>query len=252
MKKSICSLTITILCAFFAIPAYSQDADEIISTYFENIGGHDNFGKLESFKMMAKVNQQGMEIPLEIVQLKSGKQYTKISVQGMTIMDNVFNGEVLWGTNFQTMAAEQKDAETTKIIKDQTKDFPDPFYNYKERGYTVELLGKETMDGAETFKLKLTKDPITIDGEEVENTIYYYFDTEAFVPIALESEVKMGPQKGIIQLIKFSDYQEVDGLMFAFSMSQGVKDGPSQPIIIESIELNPEIDESIFEMPSEE
>ena len=36
-------------------------------------------------KMIAKISQQGMEIPLEIVQLKSGKQMSLITFQGMEV-----------------------------------------------------------------------------------------------------------------------------------------------------------------------
>jgi outer membrane lipoprotein-sorting protein len=46
-----------------------------------------------------------------------------------------------------------------------------------------------------------------------------------------------------------SDYQEVEGLYFPFSMTQGVKDQPGQPITIESIELNPSINDSEFNFP---
>ena len=252
MKKIFYSLSATFLFLFFVNTAFSQDVDEIINNYFENTGGVDNWKKLEGVKISAKVNQGGMEIPLEIVQTKGGKQYTKISVQGMTLMQNVFDGEVLWGTNMQTMGAEKMDAETTEIFKKQNKHFPDPFLDYKENGYKVELMGKETVDGAETLKVKLTMDPITVDGQETENVIYYFFDEEAFIPIALESEVKVGPQKGVVQMIKFSDYQEVDGLMFAFSMSVGIKDGPSQAMTFDAVELNPEVDASMFAMPSGE
>jgi hypothetical protein len=48
-----------------------------------------------------------------------------------------------------------------------------------------------------------------------------------------------------------SDYQEVDGIYFPFSMNQGIKNGPSQPIALDTIELNPEIDSSAFAIPEE-
>ena len=52
-------------------------------------------------------------------------------------------------------------------MKLESKDFPDAFFNYKEKGYTIELLGKEDLEGTETFKIKLTKTPMTVDGEKV-------------------------------------------------------------------------------------
>ncbi len=229
----------------------AQDVDEIISTYLENIGGVDALKSLKGMKITAKVNQGGMEIPLDIYQMADGRQMTSISFQGMTIKQGVFDGETLWGTNFQTMKAEKSDSEATNNQKLDANDFPDALIDYKEKGYTAELLGKEDMDGSETFKVKLVKEPRMIDGVEVDDITYYYFDTEAFIPLAQESEINQGPQKGSIQQIKFSDYQEVDGLYFPFSMTQGIKDGMSQPIIIDAIELNPEVADADFAFPEE-
>ncbi|NNJ88662.1 MAG: outer membrane lipoprotein-sorting protein, partial [Eudoraea sp.] len=84
MKKFKLILAMTIMVA--PIITNAQTAEEIIDTYFENIGGMENFKNLEGIKMIAKVNQQGMEIPLEIVQLKDGRQMTIVNFQGKQIM----------------------------------------------------------------------------------------------------------------------------------------------------------------------
>jgi hypothetical protein len=229
----------------------AQSADEILATYFENTGGEQQWKALSGMKMSAKINQQGMEIPLEIYQFRDGKQMTVVKFQGKEIKQGVFDGETLWSTNFMTMQPEKGDAETLANLKLDSNDFPDPFLDYKDKGYTVELMGKETMEGAETYKVKLVREPITVDGQTKENVSYYYFDTENFVPIAVESEVHAGPMKGQTQLITFSDYQEVGGLYFPFSMSQGIKGGASQPITMEQIELNPDLDTSVFAFPEQ-
>lgn len=246
MKK----VLLIISCLSILPQAQSQDIDQIISTYIENIGGSEALLKLEGIKISAKVNQQGMEIPLEIVQLSDGRQYTKVSVQGMTIMQGVYDGTTVWNTNFQTMKPEKADAETTENLKRSVVgSFPDPLLNYKDKGFKVESLGKETFDGTEVFKVKLTQKPLLVDGVEIENISYYYFDSENYVPIVIEKEIVFGPQKGIVSQVTLSDYQEVGGLYFAFSLSQGVKDGPSQAINIDTIEINPTIDESIIKFP---
>ena len=243
------------LMAFFAlaviIPTQAQDVDEILANHWENRGGIDKFKNLEGIKMNCKITQQGMEIPLEIIQLKDGRQMTVISFQGQEIKQGVYDGEVLWSTNFMTMKAEKSDAETTENFKLNANDFPDSFLDYKEKGYTVELVGTESYDGTETYKIKLVKEPVTIDGVQQEDISFYYFETENYVPIALESEVKFGQFKGSTQEITLSDYQEVDGLYFPFSMTQGVKGGQAQPLIIESIELNPEVSDEAFAFPEE-
>ena len=88
-----------------------------------------------------------------------------------------------------------------------------------------------------------------VDGEEVPNVSIYYFDSENFVPIMVHEEVMSGPGKGMIMESRMSDYQEVEGLYIPFSMTQGVKDQPGQPINITSVELNPSVDESEFKFP---
>ncbi len=246
MKLKLSIMAMTLL---FAFSSSAQDVDEIISNYFENTGGYDNWKNLKGIKMMAKVNQQGLEIPLEIVALSDGRQYTKINFQGNTIYQGVFDGETLWNTNFASMQAEKADAEATERQKLDANDFPDGLLDYKSKGYAAEFLGMETVEGAEVFKVKLTKEPITVDGQQVDDVNYYYFDTEYFLPIVQESEIRQGPQKGAMGQSKLSDYEEVEGLYFPFALTQGVKDGPSQPITIESIEVNPEVDETLFDFP---
>lgn len=227
----------------------AQTADEIISNYLKNIGGVENLQKLQGVKMNAIINQQGMEIPLEITQLKGGNQMTVINFQGKEIKQNVFDGNTLWSTNFMTQKAEKSDKETTDNMMLDKNDFPDAFLNYKEKGYKVELLGKETIDGTETFKLKLVKEPITIDGKKEDNVTFYFFDKDNFVPIAVQSEIKSGPYKGQVGETKFSDYQEVDGIFFPFSIAESLKGQPGQALTLTKIEVNPKVDASAFKFP---
>ncbi len=230
----------------------AQTVDEIISNYFENTGGVENWEKIEGVKMSAKVNQGGMEIPIEIVQLKSGKMMTTINFQGQSIKQGVFDGEVLWSTNFMTQKAEKSDEEAINMVKNEMNQFPDPFLNYKEKGFTAELMGTETVDGAETFKIKLTTTPNIIEGKEVPSVSYYFFDNENFVPIQIQEEIMEGPGKGMVSEVKMSDYQEAGDVYMPYSMTQGVKGQPGAPITMDSIEINPTVDDSEFAFPEEE
>ena len=239
----------TLICSY---TINAQTVDEIIDNYFENTGGVENWEKIDGVKMSAKVNQGGMEIPIEIVQLKSGKMMTTINFQGQSIKQGVFDGEVLWSTNFMTQKAEKSDEESTNMVKNEMNQFPDPFLNYKEKGFTAELVGTETVDGSETFKIKLTTTPNIIEGKEVPSIAYYFFDNENFVPIQVQEEIKVGPGKGMVSEIKLSDYQEAGGIYMPFSMTQGVKGQPGAPINMDKIEINPTIDDSEFAFPEEE
>ena len=240
---------VTLICSY---TINAQTVDEIIDNYFENTGGVENWEKIEGVKMSAKVNQGGMEIPIEIVQLKSGKMMTTINFQGQSIKQGVFDGEVLWSTNFMTQKAEKSDEEATNMVKNEMNQFPDPFLNYKEKGFTAELVGTETVDGSETFKIKLTTTPNIIEGKEVPSIAYYFFDNENFVPIQVHEEITVGPGKGMVSEIKLSDYQEAGDIYMPFSMTQGVKGQPGAPITMDSIEINPTVDDNEFAFPESE
>jgi outer membrane lipoprotein-sorting protein len=247
-------LKLMMLCVAFVLTASitAQTAEEIVANYFENTGGIDAWRAIEGMKMSAKVNQGGMEIPIEIIQLKNGKQMTQYTFQGRTLKQGVFDGENLWSTNFQTQKAEKSDAETTANMKLSMNDFPDPLLDYKEKGYTLEYLGKEDFGGTETFKLKLTKEPMTVDGKKEEDVSFYFFDTENYVPLAIHSEIKQGPSKGMISETTFSDYQEAGDIFMPYTIGNGLKGQAGQGITLDKIEINPTVDEKIFMFPEED
>jgi outer membrane lipoprotein-sorting protein len=229
-----------------AAPVSAQTADEIIANYLENTGGAEAWNNLSGIKFVGSANAQGMTIPIEYYLTKEGKQLLKINLQGQEMTQFSFDGEKMWTTNFMTMQPEEADAEATHNMKNQAMDFPDPFLNYKEKGYSVELIGSETMEGTETYKIKLTRKPLLVDGAEEPNVTFFYFEAENFVPIATESEVREGPMKGQVVKDTMSDYQEVDGLYFPFAITMG----GGQPVTITEIVLNPEIDDTMFAMPA--
>ncbi|HMQ06910.1 MAG TPA: outer membrane lipoprotein-sorting protein [Saprospiraceae bacterium] len=228
----------------FGTSVFAQSADEIIANYFEITGGKENWAKLKGIKMNAIASAQGMEIPVEIVQTADGKQAVIITFQGQTITQLAFDGETMWSTNFMTMQAEKSDSESTENMKKTIGDFPSPLFNYKNRGYSAELVGTETIEGTETFKIKFTQKPLLVDGKEEPNISYYYFDSETYIIIQTETEIKQGPMAGQKNISTMSEYEEVEGLYFPFSMGM-----MGQSIQIKSIELNPALNDSIFAFP---
>jgi outer membrane lipoprotein-sorting protein len=248
MKKKFILLSLATFLATFTLSA--QTVDEVIANYFENTGGADNWRAINGLTSKATVNSQGMDIPITIITLKDGRTIMKMELQGKEITQVAFDGTDAWSTNFMTMEAEKSDNETTENIKREVGDFPDPFLDYADNGYSVELMEKETVEGTECYKIKLTKKPQLVDGQDVDNISFYFFDTENFVPIVIESEIKSGQMKGKISRTTFSDYQEVDGLYFPFSITQGIKDMGSQTINFTSIEVNPTVDDAIFKFPA--
>lgn len=243
------TLKLSVIAFLFSIigtSSFAQNADEIISKYITTIGGAEKLKALKGVKMEMSVNSGGMEIPVEIVQLPGGKMYVKINLQGKEMTQMASDGNTIWSTNFMTMKAEKADAESTENAKLSNQDFPDALLDYKAKGYSAEYVGKETKEGTECFKVKFTKKPVTVDGVKTDDVTYYFFDTENNLPIATEAEIKEGPMKGQKSVSTMSDYQEVDGIYFPFSMNQG-----GQDLKVTKISFNPTVDEKAFAFPTE-
>ena len=117
MKNSV--LLLVALIFSVNISSHAQTVDEIIDNYFENTGGAEQWRTIEGVVFYATVNQMGMEIPIEITQLKSGKQMSVIKFQGQEIKQGVFDGEVSWSINLMNQKAEKVMMRRLKMSKDQ-------------------------------------------------------------------------------------------------------------------------------------
>ena len=245
MKKLSLSI-ITLILTLVTTNFYAQTADEIINKFITTTGGAEKWKAIKGIKMEMTTNQGGMEIPVEVVQLPGGKMYVKINLQGKEITQMAYDGNLLWNTNFMTMKAEKMDAEATSNMKLNDQDFPEALLDYKSKGYTAEYVGKETKEGAECYKIKFTKKPTLVAGVKTDDVSFYYFETENNLVIATETEIKEGPMKGQKSTSTMSDYQEVDGLFFPFSISQF-----GQPLKVKKITLNPVVDAKSFAFPAQ-
>jgi outer membrane lipoprotein-sorting protein len=240
--------TLALMVSSFGI--FGQNAEDIIQQSVEATGGA-NWDKVNSLKYSANLEQGGMKIPLEVVAMRDGRTYTKISIQGMEIIQGAYDGEVLWSTNFMTQKPEKATAEDTENTKRSLGDFPSALYSYKKAGYKVSTDGEETVDGVACYKIKMEKKPVMADGVEVPNIEYYFIDKDSKALIMMESEITSGEMKGVIAQTKFSDYQEVNGVYIAFSQSMGVKNGESQGLTFDKVEVNAQIDENLFKYKGE-
>lgn len=222
--------------------------DEIINKYLTQTGGKDKWMALQTVKTTGKAKVQGMDLPIVMYQKAPNKMKLAINIQGKEIIQPAFDGTTAWSTNFMTMKPEKMTTEQSDNMKDEAM-LQDPFIDYKGKGYKVELEGKETIEGTECHKIKLTRKPIKVEGKDEENVTYYFFSVADNVPILTRSTIKQGQAKGMTQETSMSDYQEVNGLFMPFTITQKMNGQAVFSMTAEKIETNVAIDDKTFAYP---
>lgn len=216
--------------------------EEILDTYFESIGGQDAWKALTSMRMEAKMAQMGMEFPGVVMQMPPNKQRIEINIQGQEMIQ-AYDGEIAWWIN-PFMGAPDAQPMPAEMSEQFTKEtFEDDFIDYKKKGHTVEYLGQKEVDGMMTYELLLTKK----DGTEE----YHYFEPDYMVPIMQKTIVTEGQMKGQAVETYLSNYEEVEGLMIPMSIESKVAGATQFSLTVTKVELNPELDETIFDFPKE-
>ena len=223
------------LATFLFTAAQAQTADEIISKHLAAIGGVENWKKVNSMKMEAALDVQGMEVPLNIYQVHNKGQRQEYTVMNMTGY-SIITPDAGW--NFNPMMGQTKaepiTADELKAGKDNL-DLQGDLIDYAAKGHKVELLGKEDIDGTEAFKLKLTRK----SGSEVIN----YIDPSTYYIIRSVSKVKVNGQE-VEQKVNMGNYQKLpEGIVVPFSMEMP---GAPAPVNIKKVEVNPTLDPALF------
>jgi len=222
--------------------AAAQSADDVIARSFAAQGGVEKLKAISAVRMSGRMTVgPGMEAPIVIEMKRPKLLRAEISVQGMAIVQ-VYDGTQGWMLNPMSgrTTAEPMPADMAKAMDDQA-DMDGPLMDYKAKGHTVELLGRELVGAADCFKLKLTQK----DG----SVTHFYFDATTFLTVKQESRRTMGGTDVETETI-VSNWKSVDGLMFPFSIDSGQKGGPArQKMTIEKIDVNPVIDDARFRMP---
>ncbi len=234
------------LWALAAGPALGQQAapagaDDLIARQLAARGGADKLAAIKTLRLEGTLIFPG-DFKLELVQVKSrpGKVRTDATIQGLDVIQ-AYDGAVGW--QVQPFNG-RKDAEALSAddIKDMLDDDIDgPLYDYRARGGKVEYLGKEDVDGTDTYKLRLT--------EKSGDQLTYYIDSDSLMTIrVLTRRLLRGREQ--LTVTDFGDYEKVAGFYFPFeneSAPPGVND--KQKTIYVKGEANVPVDDAVFHMP---
>jgi outer membrane lipoprotein-sorting protein len=230
------------LAALMAMPAAAQTADDIIAKNNDAKGGLAKQRAVQSVRMTGRMTVgPGIEAPI-VLEIKRPKSMRiDISVQGMTITQS-YDGTTGWMLNPLSGRTDPEvvPPDTLKSMEQQA-DLDGPLVDYKEKGHTVEFLGKEKVEGTDCYKLKANL--------KSGDSMTYIIDAESRLDIKIEGRTMVRGTEQLSETL-VGDWKDVGGILMPHSIDSGQPGAPMrQKITIEKIELNVPLDASRFTMP---
>jgi outer membrane lipoprotein-sorting protein len=223
----------------------AQTVDDVVAKINDAAGGVAKQKAVKTMSTEMELIMQGgaMKIPLKAIQKRPAMLYTEASFQGMQ-MKTAYDGKGGWQINpFQGQNKPAAMNEEEIKQNEEQADMDGEFIDSKEKGYKVELMGKEDLDGSMAYKLKVVNKHGDIK--------YRFFDAESYLPIKTVSKVKTKEGGESESETYFSDFKKFGGLTFACSAETKVKGETQSRMVIKNVELDKAVDDKIFVAPAE-
>ncbi|MEP6950137.1 MAG: energy transducer TonB [Ginsengibacter sp.] len=208
----------------------AQSADEIINQYVQASGGKEKLNAIKSIYLEGGMGNgvNYRSITITKVQGKLSRIDLGKDALGFTIIT----------PNKGWIRRKGMDIKTQEIPKDQLKtmqnqlDIVGPLFNYAAKGYHAAFKGKEVSNGKEADKILLT--------DAAGNTTNFYIDSQTHLVTQINRMIETDGDTVEIVTI-FSDYKEVNGVMFPQKIESTVGD-----FSFDKIEVNQPVDERLY------
>jgi outer membrane lipoprotein-sorting protein len=227
----------------FALPSVAQTLDEILAKNIQARGGAEKLAAIQTRKMTGRVVLPGgFEFGYTQINKRPDMVREEYALQGMSIIQ-AYDGKNGWQID-PTQGKRTPEALGEEDLRGLLEDaaFDGTLIGYKDRGATVELLGKEDVDGSPAYKLRVKE-----KNGDVKNV---YLDEDAMLEIKMEIKRMIRGAEREYE-VSIGDYKATDGVMLAHSLESKPKGTQQvQKLSIEKVEDNAKIDDALFVEPT--
>ena len=236
-------LSLCLLLCALSSQMFGQTPDELVNKYIEARGGLQKIKSVTSMRMTGSMNMANLEVPITMLMKRPNSVRMEFTVKGSTGI-RAFDGTAGW-TLMPFLGTPGPVAVTGSELRDlqDQADIDGALVDYTAKGNKLELAGKEKVNGADTFKLKVTRSSGGVE--------WIYLDAGTYLDIKEDAtHTIQGAEREVETFI--NDYRDVDGLKFPFAVQSGVKDAPDQQqkLAIDKVEINVPLDPALFHMPA--
>jgi hypothetical protein len=239
-----CQRAVPVFAAFVMMGsgAGAQTVDEIIAKNIQARGGLEKLKAVRTLRTTVKFSDGGFRAEFRQENKRPGKVREEFIVQGMAQIQ-AYDGKVGWQIspfNGRKDPDFMSQDDMKSLIVDG--DIDGPLVDYKEKGHLAELVGHDSMEGTDCYKIKLS-----MKNGDVR---YYYLDADSYLELKVEVQATI---RGALQEseLYYGDYEQVNGIYYPFGVEQAQKGSSSrQQFSVEKIEQNVDLDDALFAMPA--
>ena len=216
--------------------------DEIIAKNIQARGGLEKLKAVQTIRISGRVSQGDFRARYLTLNLRPDKVREEFIIQGMAEIE-AYDGKTGWRVSpFEGRKdPDRLSADDMKGLVEEA-DIDGQLVDYKNKDHRAELMGHESVEGTDCYKIKLT----LANGD----VHYYYIDTDSFMELKMETERTV---RGTVQYSEayYGDYEEVNGVYFPFALEQGQKGSSFRTkMTVDKVEVNVPISESTFTIPA--
>src|SRR5438067_5622749 len=229
------------VCVMSASVLGAQTVDEVIAKNIQARGGLEKLKAVKSLRTTVKFSDGSFRADLRQENKRPGKVREEFIVQGMAQIQ-AYDGKTGWQIS---PFSGRKDPDL--MSQDDMKslivdgDMDGPLVDYKEKGHVAELLGHDSMEGTDCYKIKLSMKNGDIR--------YYYLDTDSYLELKVEIQTTIRDALQESELY-YGDYEQANGIYYAFAVEQAQKGSASRAqFSVEKIEQNIPLEDAHFAMP---
>jgi zinc protease len=210
--------------------ADTLDAYKIIQKYISAIGGKEKLSKVEDRITEMEGNVQNVNIKMTVYQ-KQPDKFKQVITAGEVVQTIYFNNGK-GNLKINNQVKEISGLELAKLKNESTLNF---LLNLDTNNVHLTLLGIDTLEAKPVYKVLLKSSTL--------NWIHYY-DTKTGYKIMDEKPIT-AQQKTFLQKTFYSNFREVDGLLFPFKIKQNLGNQEMEFDVL-NIKLNTGLDDFEF------
>ena len=229
--------------AAFAAALSAQTAEELVNRNLQAKGGLDKIKAIHSLRATGKVQQGGgLTIQVGALSMAPNLLRQSFTIQGMTQIQ-AYDGTSGWKISPFDGRKDPEllgDDELRGLVEEAN--FFGPLVDYQAQGNRIEYIGKDTLDGDDVYRLK-----VTLKNGDI---YYYYLDPETFLEVRME---RVQFIHGAVRetVVECGSYKLVAGVYMPFTYEVGSKQNPERSkITYDRIEPNVTLDPAEFRMPA--